>query len=685
MTVVDDARLLQLAAHRPKEVFSILERAASLSPLVFVLAIVPGIVALEAATLSERDAQWRLKGLELSTVPSIFDGVDPGAASTVSTLKFQPPLASWLLAAVDRWAPVDSNSVPLFEYLSAASLVPACFFCMSRLAGPRVGLISAALAAFHGTFLAQYRHSGPQALAVSAALFAFWGFFGHVWQASEIVSIDLLIGGLALGVCLLAGGPLALVVIAVLFVVSLMRIESSGDSRPGRIGRSGAAAARGRRLWSNWRAVRSLGVMTATAFAAGGWWELMMLYSYGREFGSAWLFATDSSSGVPPEAPLSSARFAREVFGEILPASGALAGLTVLGLWIVGRRMFGSSRVRARAEGESRGPLRFLAVWIVAAGAIFAASLTNGGSPSLYTGMWRLFFSAACVCMAAAALDEVLRRKVSLLEFVCLTLATLGGGYALLQTETLVPDASLRGAFIALAAALLLGRALQELCRRSELREWLLIAGLLTAFILGDAGLGLAGLERADADSQALVAFARSLAPDHLDAEACLLISESSPPARLQFALKSVWPKAQIFPVKDWDQALKIAAGDGKTPKTAVVVDWSRGNSRPANPTGARWNAPPIGNPQFFEQRPMRAYILVWELAVSETSQKIELLLPDATRRMLAVWDVKQRKIHNTSLMPTALAKTPDERRGLFAFLLFSTKSHLAGQRPFRA
>ena len=154
MTVVDDARLLQLAARRPKDVFPILERAASLSPLVLVLTFLPGIVALQSATLSERDAQWRLKGLELSTVPSIWDAVDPGASSSVSALKFQPPLGTWCLAAADRWFPFDSRSLPLFEYLSAASLVPACFFCMSRLAGRRVGFITAALAAFHGTFLA---------------------------------------------------------------------------------------------------------------------------------------------------------------------------------------------------------------------------------------------------------------------------------------------------------------------------------------------------------------------------------------------------------------------------------------------------------------------------------------------------------------------------------------------------
>jgi hypothetical protein len=604
VTIVDDARLLQLAARRPKDVFPILERAASLSPLLLLLTFLPGIVALESASLSERDAQWQLKGLELSAVPSLFDAVDPAASSSVSALKYQPPLGTWLIAAVDRWFPFDSRSLPLFEYLSAASLVPAAYLLMSRLAGRRVGFITAALAAFHGTFLEQYRHSGPHALAVSSALLAFWGFFGHLRQATEIVSIDLLIGGIALGVCLLAGGPLAIVVVLVLLLGSLARIEPLGDSRQGR-----SPAARGRRLWSTWHAVRSLGVMSATAFAAGGWWELMMLYSYGRDFGTGWLFAmTDAPNGVLRlDEPLFSAEFARLLFSNLLWASGALAGLTVLGLWIIGRRVF------APSNGESRVPFRFVAVWTACAFAIFAAAISNGGGTSLYTDLWRLFFSAACVCTAAVALDEVTRRKVSLLEFVCLTLATLGCGYAFLRTETLVPNAALRGAFIALAAALLLARAAQEFCRRSELREWSLIAGLLAAFVFSDAGMGISALRAADPDYRSLTTFGRSLLPDKVDVEACLLICEGRPPSRLQFVLKSVWPTAQIFPVKDWDEALKIAAGDGHTPKTAVVVDWSRGNSRPANPTGARWNAPPIGNPQFFEQRPLRAYVLVWE------------------------------------------------------------------------
>jgi hypothetical protein len=602
VSIVDDARLQQLAARRPKDVFPILERAASLSPLVVVLTILPGIVSLESVVLGERDAQWRLKGLEVSTVSSLLDAVDPGASSTVSALRYQPPLGTWLAAASARWFPFGPASLQIFEYLSAACLVPACYLLMSRLAGRRIGFIAAALAAFHGTFVEQYRHAGPYALAVSAALMACWGFIGHVRQAGEIVSIDLLIGGLALGVCLLAGGPLALVVVFILLLVSLVRVAPYFEGRTN-------LAPRSRRLWSTWHTVRSLGVMVATAFAAGGWWELMMLYSYGRNFGTAWLFAPPDAPRriLETVAPLASTQFAQLILEQLATAGGALGGLTVLGLWIIGRRLL------ATPNGESRAPLRFLAVWIACSFGVFAAGLIDVGAPSLYSDMWRLFFAAACVCCSAVALDEVVRRRVSLLEFVCLTFATLASGYAFLRAESLMPSASLRAVFMALAAALLIGRVAQEFCRGSDIREWLLIAGLLGAFVLSDAWIGLSTLRTPDPDFRALTDFGRSLRPDKVDAEACLLISEGRPPARLEFILKSVWPKAQILAVRDWDEALKVAVGEGNTPKTAVVVDWTRGNSRPANPTGARWDAPPIGNPQFFQERPLRAYVLVWE------------------------------------------------------------------------
>src|SRR5580704_14006082 len=79
--LADDARLEELAAPRPKDLFPILERSSSLSPLLVVLTFLPGIVALEKASIDELDAQWRLKSLEVATAPSVADVIDPSGIS----------------------------------------------------------------------------------------------------------------------------------------------------------------------------------------------------------------------------------------------------------------------------------------------------------------------------------------------------------------------------------------------------------------------------------------------------------------------------------------------------------------------------------------------------------------------------------------------------------------------------
>jgi hypothetical protein len=86
-------------------------------------------------------------------------------------------------------------------------------------------------------------------------------------------------------------------------------------------------------------------------------------------------------------------------------------------------------------------------------------------------------------------------------------------------------------------------------------------------------------------------------------------------------ALKSVWPTAEIIVVPDWDQALKVALDENEMPKTAIVVDWSEGTSRPANPTGAQWETVTVGNPQYFEQRQLRAYVLKSEHKASDDAE----------------------------------------------------------------
>ena len=61
-------------------------------------------------------------------------------------------------------------------------------------------------------------------------------------------------------------------------------------------------------------------------------------------------------------------------------------------------------------------------------------------------------------------------------------------------------------------------------------------------------------------------------------------------------------------------------------------------------------------------------------LVLSETSGKIELLMPDATRKTIPASDVEERKLQNVSPMPAGLVKTPQELSDLLAYLLVATK-----------
>jgi hypothetical protein len=393
---------------------------------------------------------------------------------------------------------------------------------------------------------------------------------------------------------------LAFLVVLVLLALVLGHSEPVSETR--------RVVARRVRIWSGWPAFRSLGVLVVTAFAAGGWWELMMLYSYGGEFLTGWLSGMRAGPTSAAAAPLSfySAAYALRLLHEVFAMARVQSGLTLLGLWTIGRGLLSSG------NGVRRASFRFLAAWFVCAFVLFAGGLRDAAPGSLYLSMWRLFLMSACTACSALALDEIARRRIGLPLFVSVTLASLWVGYFFLHQNrpARAPSPWLLGG--GLAFAVLAAQVLRRFCERSQTRQWLVLSGLLAAYVAADASIGISTIRADDANWRALTTFHSSL-PRGVDAEACLLISESKVPYRLLLSLKSVWPSAAIEPVRDWDEALKVALGEHQTPKTAVVVDWSHGNSRSANPTGAQWEAVPVGNPQFFEARQLRAYVLVWE------------------------------------------------------------------------
>ncbi len=61
-------------------------------------------------------------------------------------------------------------------------------------------------------------------------------------------------------------------------------------------------------------------------------------------------------------------------------------------------------------------------------------------------------------------------------------------------------------------------------------------------------------------------------------------------------------------------------------------------------------------------------------LVTSETAAQIEMILSDATKATIAVGDIEERKLQDTSPMPQGLVKTPDELRDILAYLLGARK-----------
>jgi hypothetical protein len=57
-------------------------------------------------------------------------------------------------------------------------------------------------------------------------------------------------------------------------------------------------------------------------------------------------------------------------------------------------------------------------------------------------------------------------------------------------------------------------------------------------------------------------------------------------------------------------------------------------------------------------------------LIVAESPTEIELLLPDASRKLLRINEIEERRRCELSPMPQNLVKTPHELRDLVAYLL---------------
>src|SRR5262245_31734352 len=216
-STIDDTTIGQLAEEPERPLIPLLSRAEAMIPLVVVLGFLPALYAVNHRTLTEPGAWEALISLRCLEAANPAEFVDPAAIDPLNPCRFHPPLTNWLTALSMNLAGVGNDAGRLaVAYLCTAGLVVADYVLARRFGGEELGLVTAGLFAFHPRILEGAQESVPQSAACFLALLALAGAVAHWQKSSSVASYQLLLGGFALGLCLLAGGPVAVAVVLIL-------------------------------------------------------------------------------------------------------------------------------------------------------------------------------------------------------------------------------------------------------------------------------------------------------------------------------------------------------------------------------------------------------------------------------------------------------------------------------------
>ncbi len=450
-------------------------------PLVVLVAILPGLYALNWWDLTPPGPWWGLRALTVldgmlgDQVPAA-SGLPAVEAKAFLDVAYQPPLYAWLAAiglamTPDRapWASV------LPSYIAGAAVVILVYLHGRLWRGPGAALAAAVLTGCNRSLLLQMQQATPTTLALAMASAALYAYGRHLrggpgstggWPWGGDTSW-LVVGGVTLGLGLLAGGAFAVLVlpVAMLHQAYLVAEVSPGD----------------RRFWHRlrlgWRDNPSIVAGTfvvAIGLAVAGPWHARMAAVHGRAFMDALLAPPDS---IGTEFPGLLSRLI-----DLAPATlplGLFAAVTA-----IRRALVSEGNDHATVGGV------FWALWLAVAA--LAPAVWPGGPKAAFD----LFLLVPLNLLAAQAMSDLAYRVVPVRTLNILAPATavcvawwISGNLRSAVGELFRGHASsatglgLHLALDLLIAVVLFTRGLDRWARRRDDRQRRVLAGFLFAVV----------------------------------------------------------------------------------------------------------------------------------------------------------------------------------------------------------
>jgi hypothetical protein len=461
-------------------------------PLVVLVAVLPGLVALNAWDLTPPGPLWGLRGLAVLDgmvldQMAAADGIKPlQEAAAYRAVAFQPPLYAWL-EAILFWLSADRDPLAsvLPSYVSGGLAVVLVYLHGRLWRGAGLALTAAILVGFNQNLLLRMQESTPSTLALCGVLAVLLAYGWHERVTAESARpwswaspmVWAVAGGLTLGLAMLALGGSALITIPIV----LLHQYYLRAALPPRL-----RTARPRHWGHSWRDSPGLvsGLLAgAIAMAVAAPWFVLMVQSHGWE-------AVKSLKG-PPERLL------------IDPQMGLLARLIDLAPVTVPLGLFGAVRaIHLALIDESNTPETvggsFWFVWLA------VAALALGTWPSGPQGVFDLVLLVPLSLLAAQTIADLVNRRLPVRTLIWLAPATAMSvaWWASANLRDAIDDvihgradaATAFGLHLALdlvVVSVCLIRALDRWGRRRDDRQRLVLAGFLLVVLAVSAGDGL--------------------------------------------------------------------------------------------------------------------------------------------------------------------------------------------------
>ncbi len=598
--VIDDRELEQLAAEPSRPLFPLFSAAEAMFPLVVVLAFLPALYAAVHSHLTEPGALQGLAGLRILATGEIGVVDAPAEFERLDRQRFQPPLMNWLTAVGLKSFGIGSAAgLAASSYLCTVGLLLAAYALGRRLGGEKLGLMAVLLLAFHPLILEGAQQPTPQSATALFALLTLAGVVAHWQKSSSITSYQLLLGGISLGLCLLAGGPVALVLFVIMAAYILVwKIEARW-----RTTKSGTIWDRSQ--FSRRTAISSAAVLAATAFALAGWQVLLFSSRFGTEFWMQWLMPAGVQASVL--IPGGGLPLLSEAWLKFNLLALPVWGLTCVGLFAVLRDVWHGH------EDPARRHRLILFPWIVIAlGAwVCEGGLKSADDPAVK--MWAVLLVIPLVIAAALGLIEIAERRVGFTTAVVAGLVSLvdtaifaGWSMDLPSGATGVavglPRAVIGNPSVITAMALLAGLGIARFAS-SEPRRRIVLAALLAVIVLSNSWWGASTISHAAASDREIddlrAGLSRLPRVDRFTFVAPLRGVRSlpeQPPVRLVYGLASLWPNARYNFADSWEDAISPARFEPDTAAAGATafVAWSpRGLIRGTAPDPSLKSAAP--------------------------------------------------------------------------------------------